>query len=276
MDLIKDFSQLSKDDTAEVGGKGASLGEMSRAGIPVPPGFVVTAEAFNQFYYTELPVDVIEQIYAAFDALGAERVAVRSSAVAEDSISASWAGQLESYLNTTRDQLIDNIRLCWNSIRSERALSYGTYKGIDESQMIVAVVVQKMVDSESSGVMFTANPVTKNRSEIMIEGGFGLGEVIVQGMITPDNFIIDKDSLEITSKSIESQEMKLIYRDSENKEVEIPQHLQSEPALTDEQVKTLATLGKKIEDHYGTPQDIEWALEKNEFYIVQSRPITTL
>jgi phosphoenolpyruvate synthase/pyruvate phosphate dikinase len=276
MSLIKNFSEISKEDVAEVGGKGASLGEMIKAGIPVPPGFVVTAEAFKQFYNAQLPVDVIEQIYQAFDDLGSERVAVRSSAVAEDSKSASWAGQLESYLNTTRDQLIDNIRLCWDSIKSERALSYGAYKGLDESQMIVAVVVQKMVESESSGVMFTANPITKNTEEVMIEGGFGLGEMIVQGMITPDNFLLDKNSLEIKSKDIQAQETKLVYQDGENKEVEVPLEMQEKQAITDEQAKALAEIGKKIEAHYGSPQDIEWALEKGELYIVQSRPITTL
>lgn len=273
---IKIFGEVSKDDVIIAGGKGASLGEMNRAGIPVPPGFVVTTQAFSQFSASEMPVDLIEEIYQAFDFLRAERVAVRSSAVAEDSKTASWAGQLESYLNTTRSQLIDNIRLCWNSIKSERALSYAAQQDLNEDDLVVAVVVQKMVDSYSSGVMFTANPVTGNRDELMVESGFGLGEMLVQGMITPDNFIVDGKTFEIKSKDIQTQETMLVYQEGENKEVSVPEDKRFLPSLTDEQVVELVSLGKKIEDHYKAPQDIEWALENNKFYIVQSRPITTI
>lgn len=276
MDLIKTFDQISKDDVAIAGGKGASLGEMSKAGIPVPPGFIITSKAYKQFYNTELPADFIEEIYQAFEKLGAQRVAVRSSAVAEDSKTASWAGQLESYLNTTKADLIENIRKCWNSIKSDRALSYAAHQDLNEEDLIVAVVVQKMVNSESSGVMFTINPVTGNRDELMIEAGWGLGEMLVQGMITPDNFIVDKQSLEITSKDIQEQEMMMVTKEVGNVEVAVPVDQRLKPALTDGQVRELAVLGKKIEDHYGSPQDIEWALEGGQLFIVQSRPVTTL
>ncbi|KKR82507.1 MAG: Phosphoenolpyruvate synthase family protein [Candidatus Daviesbacteria bacterium GW2011_GWA1_41_61] len=271
---IKTFKQISKEDVAEVGGKGASLGEMTQAGIPVPPGFVVTAKTYRQFVNNELPVDVIEEILQAFNGLETERVAVRSSAIAEDSKTASWAGQLESYLNVTRADLIENIRKCWNSIRSERVLSYTAGQNLSEDQLVVAVVVQKMVESEVSGVMFTQNPVTKNDGEIMIEAGFGLGEYLVQGMITPDNFVADKNTLKIKSIDIQTQERMLIFKDGENKEVQLSNENGSKQALTYQQVQKLADLGKVIESHYGYPQDIEWALEKGNFYILQARPIT--
>lgn len=276
MDYIKHFKQINKNDVGLVGGKGASLGEMTQAGIPVPPGFVVTAETYRKFINDELPVDVIEEILTAFDSLNTQRVAVRSSAIAEDSKTASWAGQLESYLNVTRDQLIENIRKCWNSIRSERALAYAAQQNLSEDQLVVAVVVQKMVESESSGVMFSVNPINNDLDEIMIEGGFGLGEMVVQGMITPDNFLVDKKTLEIKNKDIQSQETMLVYADGENREVSVPEHKRDKPVLSDEQVKELAALAIRIETHYGSPQDIEWALEKGKFYILQARPVTTL
>lgn len=276
MDYIKHFKQINKNDVGLVGGKGASLGEMTQAGIPVPPGFVVTAETYRKFINDELPVDVIEEILTAFDSLNTQRVAVRSSAIAEDSKTASWAGQLESYLNVTRDQLIENIRKCWNSIRSERALAYAAQQNLSEDQLVVAVVVQKMVESESSGVMFSVNPINNDLDEIMIEGGFGLGEMVVQGMITPDTFLVDKKTLEIKNKDIQSQETMLVYADGENREVSVPEHKRDKPVLSDEQVKELAALAIRIETHYGSPQDIEWALEKGKFYILQARPVTTL
>lgn len=270
----KKFSEIDKNSVAEVGGKGASLGEMTKAGIPVPPGFVVTAETYRQFIDSEIPIEVQEEILRSFDELGVERVAVRSSAIAEDSKTASWAGQLESYLNVTRDKLIENIRQCWNSIKSERALAYAAEQNLPEDQLVVAVVVQKMVDSDVSGVMFTINPITKNQDEIMIEAGFGLGEMIVQGMITPDNFIYNKKLKEVTNFDIQVQDTMMVFADEQTKEVPVPEDKKDKAALTETQVKELAQIGLRIEDHYGFPCDIEWVLEKNKFYIVQSRPIT--
>lgn len=272
---IKSFKEISKNDVKEVGGKGASLGEMSNAGIPVPPGFVVTAETYRQFVNLEIPLNIQEEILKAFDELGAERVAVRSSAVAEDSKTASWAGQLESYLNVTKDKLIENIKECWNSIKSERALAYAGQQNTSKEDLVVAVVVQKMVESEVSGVMFTINPINKDQNELMIEAGFGLGEYLVQGMITPDNFVVDKSSLVVKSADVQTQDKKLVFQDGENQEVVLSAEEGNRQTLTGEQVITLAKLGIEIENHYGSPQDIEWAYENGEFYIVQSRPITT-
>ncbi len=274
--LIKTFETISKNDVSLAGGKGVSLGEMLKAGLPVPSGFVITTKAYLQFYNQELPADVEEEIFKAFDNLKTERVAVRSSAVAEDSSVASWAGQLESYLNVTKENLIDSIRKCWDSIKSERALSYAAQQNLPEDRMIVAVVVQKMVESEVSGVMFTVNPITKDADEMMIEAGYGLGEMLVQGIITPDNFLLNKATIEIKDRDIQTQDVMLMLQEGANKEIPVPENKRSQSALSDNQIKKLALLGKKIEEHYGCPQDIEWALEKDNFYIIQSRPITTL
>lgn len=277
MIFIKKFIQISKSDTAQVGGKGASLGELTRVAIPVPPGFVVTTETHQKFNNDSLPPEVENKILDAYDKLRAERVAVRSSAIAEDSSQASWAGQLETYLNVNRDNLIEKIRKCWDSIKSERALAYAGEQNLNEEDLFVAVVVQKMVESKASGVMFTVNPVTKDCDEIMIEAGFGLGEMLVQGLITPDNFIIDRETLDIKSKNVETQETMLVFREGENQEVPVPENYKDKQAVTDYQVKYLAQLGKRIENHYGKPMDIEWAIDdQDKLWILQSRPITTL
>lgn len=246
MSFTKKFSEISKEDVNLVGGKGASLGEMTNVGIPVPPGFVITTEGFQK--------NIEQEALNAFDELNAEKVAVRSSAVAEDSSSASWAGQLETYLNTARDNLMDKVRECWNSINSERAKDYASQQNLTEDQMKVAVVVQKMVDAKSAGVMFTVNPVSADRNEVVIESTLGLGEKLVQGEIIPDNFVVNKETLETISKD-----------------------LQGEQTISDENIKELVELGSKIEDHYGKPQDIEWAIDGQEkIWILQARPITTL
>ncbi|MEK7451153.1 MAG: PEP/pyruvate-binding domain-containing protein [Patescibacteria group bacterium] len=277
MIYIKTFNQINKSNVKEVGGKGASLGEMIKAGIQIPPGFVVTAQVHRKFMNDSLPADVEEEILTALDALGAQRVAVRSSAIAEDSSQASWAGQLETYLNVSRDNLINKIRECWNSIKSERALAYAGGQNLSEEDLFVAVVVQKMVESKTSGVMFTVNPITKDTNEIMIEAGFGLGELLVQGLITPDNFIVNKHTLEIKNRDIQSQDTMLVFRNGENKEISVPEGKKNEQTVSDKIIKELAEIGKKIEVHYAKPQDIEWAIDsQSKIWILQSRPITTL
>lgn len=276
MRYIKFFPEIDKNSIKDVGGKGASLGEMTKAGILIPPGFVITVDAYREFTHQKLPIEVKEEILHAFDLLGSERVAVRSSAIAEDSLSASWAGQLESYLNTTRDTVIEHICQCWNSIQSERALAYAAEKNISEDKLLVAVVVQKMIDAEVSGVLFSVNPISKDTNEIMIEAGYGLGEMLVQGLITPDNFIVDKKNYHIKEKTINSQNRMLIYRDGQNKEIPIPQDMQDKQCIDDRFIKELTKLACIIENHYGFPCDIEWAKMGEKLFILQSRPITTL
>ncbi len=273
---LKFFKDIGINDVKSVGGKGASLGEMTQAQIPVPPGFVITAETYCEFYGKNIPQELQSQILSAFDELKTERVAVRSSAVAEDSKTASWAGQLESYLNVTKEDLITSIQKCWESIHTDRASAYAKQQNLPESQLVVAVVVQKMVNSESSGVMFSVNPITKDQNQIMVEGCFGLGEMLVQGLITPDNFVINKNKLEILTKEIEIKEAKIIYQGGQNKEVQVDKNQQDQPSVSDNQVIELSKLAVLIEQHYQSPQDIEWAIEDGKIYILQSRPVTTL
>lgn len=275
MTYIKNFSEISKDDKDEVGGKAASLGEITNLKISIPAGFVITTKAFEEFR-EGIPQELEDEILKAFDELGTSRVAVRSSAVSEDSSSASWAGQLESFLNIGRDNLIDYIKECWNSIDSDRAVAYAEDKNLTEKDLVVAVIVQKMLDSEASGVLFTKNPIN-NKEEILIEGIYGLGELIVQGMITPDNFIVDKKTLNVESSDIVDKETMLVFGSFEkgNIEVSVPESKRNKPCLTKEQIKELVELGIKIEKHFGSPQDIEWAIEGEKVYILQSRPITT-
>lgn len=262
--LILPLSEISKDDIAACGGKGASLGELVNAGFPVPSGFVVTTEAFRKFRTQEFPKDYKEEVLKAFDQLGSPRVAVRSSAVAEDSPKASWAGQFETFLSVERDELLEKIRECWNSVKSERARAYATQQGLDAEKILVAVVVQKMVDSQTSGVMFTANPVNKNENEVIIEAAPGLGEDVVQGRLTPDNFVVDKQSL--TPLRGTKKTLAIKSRD-----------IHADSDLEDSKIRELTRLGVKIESHYDSPQDIEWAQDDSgKIWILQSRPVTTL
>lgn len=328
MEHIKFFKDINKNSVAEAGGKGASLGEMTRAKIPVPPGFVVLAGAFDRFLEeTKLkeeiiarlkkvdpndtnsvdkasnvirtsiqncavPDDLQKEILEAFQKLDAKYVAVRSSATAEDSSVASWAGELETYLNTTKDNVVERVKTCWSSLFTPRAIFYRFEKKLHDSYVSVAIVVQKMVQSEISGIAFTVHPVTEDPDQMIIEAGFGLGEAIVSGQITPDSYVVSKSDMSILDISIGHQTRKLIKvekknngkarkgkseeEDSANQWIDLDDTEGQKQKLTGKQIIEIAKLCKKIEEHYKFPCDIEWAMEKGEFYITQSRPITTL
>lgn len=313
MKFTKHFKQLTKNDTDIAGGKGASLGEMTNSKIPVPPGFVVLAGAFDRFLEetdldveidsiikkinhkdvnsvevaseklrslianVEFPEDIAKEIFTEFTRLKANLVAVRSSATAEDSLAASWAGELESYLNVTKKELLDSVKKCWSSLFTPRAIFYRFEKKMDKQKVSVAVVIQKMVQSEISGIAFTVHPVTKDYDQMIIEAGYGLGEAIVGGMITPDSYVVHKIEKDILDKNISEQEMMIVKKGAKGTmEAKVPKAKRDKQKLSDKQVSVLAEICKIIEKHYGKPQDIEWALEKGKFYIVQSRPITTL
>ncbi len=312
MDIVKNFSQIDKADVAVAGGKGASLGEMTKAGIVVPPGFVVLASAFEQFLAqsgidveieaalhkvnhqdinsvekvsaeiralistADFPEDIAKEVQHHYKNLGAHFVAVRSSATAEDSSTASWAGELESYLNTTEDNLLETIKKCWSSLFTPRAIFYRIEKELHNTKVSVAVVVQKMIQSEVSGICFTVHPVTEDSDQMVIEAGYGLGEAIVGGMITPDTYVIHKTKREIMECYISQQEMMITKRDGVTEEVPVEKSEQEKQKLSNQYILELADLCLKIESHYGFPCDIEWALEGGELYITQSRPITTL
>lgn len=311
----KQFSELSKDHADIAGGKGASLGELTQSGIPVPPGFVVTAQSFKHFVEETgleekidtvlktvniektstvdeaskkiqdlimaqdvlMPQDIQTEIEENFTKLDAPFVAVRSSATAEDSAAAAWAGQLDTYLNTTKETLLENVRRCWASLFTPRAIFYRFEKELDQTDIAVAVVIQKMVASDASGVAFSVDPVTENATHILIEGAYGLGEAVVSGTITPDAFVVQKESGEILEKNIAEQEKGLYRKEGGDCEWrEISSDKSASQKISDEQLKQLADIIVRIEKHYGSPQDIEWALEGEDLYIVQSRPITTL
>jgi len=276
VNFIKRFNEVSKDEIGLVGGKALSLSRLIQAGLPVPMGFVITTEAYKNLKSAGISSELKDAVLDAFDVLGAEVVAVRSSAIAEDSSDASWAGQFESYLNVSREQLINSIEKCWASASSDTVNAYAEGKSTDKEQLAIAVVAQKMVNSEVSGVAFSVNPVTKDTDEIMIEAIYGLGELLVQGMITPDNYIVDKHTFEVKENSTKTKSIMLVYKDGENVEQPVSENQRDVSCLTDEQIVELSELVNKIEQYYGTAQDIEWALENNKFYIVQSRPITTL
>lgn len=276
MNYIKFFKDVATDQLKIVGGKALSLSNLKQAGFNVPDGFVITTDAYRDFKGKEIAPEFKRYILDAFDALEAERVAVRSSAVAEDSPEASWAGQFESYLNVTRTNLIRSVEQCWESTSTEVVRDYAASKSINEDDLAIAVVIQKMIDSDVSGIAFSVNPITKNSDEIMVEAIFGLGELIVQGMINPDNYLIDKNSNVVLDRTVPRKPNMMVYKDGKNIEELVPPSIADTPCLDDENLSKLSEIIKEIELNYGSPQDIEWAYYKNQFFILQSRPITTL
>ncbi len=322
--LILWFEELRKEDVPLVGGKNANLGELISAGIPVPPGFAVTAYAYKRFItetgiadkiiemLKEVDVDDTEQLQRVAgeiqklitstpmprdiettirlnyrklcENLGIEnvRVAVRSSATAEDLPDASFAGQQETFLNVEgEDEVVRKVRECWASLFTPRAIFYREKKGFDHRKVLISVAVQKMVNSRSAGVMFTIHPVTGEEDKIVIESAWGLGEFVVQGRVTPDEFVVDKKTLEIIEKRISTKEIALVYDPTQRRNVTV--NLEPEkanaPSLSDEEVKILANYGIKIENHYGKAMDIEWAVDSDlpypeNIFIVQARPET--
>lgn len=313
------FNEVTKKDIPLVGGKGANLGEMTNANIPVPPGFIVTSHTYFDFLQqTKLidkirkllsPLDVnnskeLQQIAAqvrqliseaamppaiakeikqAYIKMGRGLVAVRSSATAEDLPDASFAGQQSTFLNIQGDkEVVTAVQNCWASLFEARAIFYREQQGYDHFNVGIAVPVQRMVQSESSGVMFTIEPTTSERSQISIEAIFGLGEMIVSGDVTPDNYVVSKDNLRIIGKEIKRQEWKLVRNnksgggDKANMKVILTPEEQAQQKITDEDIIELAKIGKRLEEHYQFPQDVEWAKENNKIFIVQTRPVTTI
>jgi phosphoenolpyruvate synthase/pyruvate phosphate dikinase len=273
---IRFLNEVSRNDVADVGGKAASLGDMVKGGLTVTAGFVVAVQAFQDFNGAEITEQFQDELRYAFRRLKAKRVAVRSSAVAEDAGDASWAGQLETYLNVSEAGLVQAIRKCWSSMNSERAIAYAIDKNVSEADRSVGVVVQKMIDSEVSGVMFTYNPVTKNKRQLMIEAVYGLGEMIVGGIVTPDSYLVNRRPLEVVEFDISIKDKMLIFSKGSNRVVDVPEAMADKASLREDQVLQLAKLGLKVEKHYRKPQDIEWAHKNGQFYITQARPITTL
>lgn len=269
--MLKRFLEITMNDVAICGWKWASLWEMMNAQLPIPNGFVLTTKAYWK-KWKEWENEVLE----AFDKLNTKFVAVCSSGTKEDWVDDSFAWQFDTYLFVTRENLIEKIKECRDSVNSERIVSYCEYKWIDIKSIKVAVVVQKMVNSESAWVCFTVNPVSQNYDEIMIDAWFWIWEAVVSWMITPDNYIVNKKTWEI-KKNISQQEKKLVLSDKWwTKEVKIAKEEQETQKLSDKHIQELAELAKKIEKHYWKPMDTEWAIENWKLFILQARPITTL
>ncbi len=340
------LEEVTKDDVVLVGGKNANLGEMLRAGIPVPPGFAVTAYAYKYFLdktglgekiyamlreldvndkkaldettaeirrmikETPMPPEVEEEIRKAYRELASKlnmdpaklRVAVRSSATAEDMPEASFAGQQETYLNVYgEDAVVERVKDCWASLFTARATFYRVAQGIPHEKALMSVTVQKMVNSRSAGVMFTLHPVTGDEKVVAIEGSWGLGESVVGGKVTPDEWIVDKESLEIVERKINHKTLAIVFHPGLGRNVELRWDEEKQvwtiegrpaedlevaklfhpdkPALRDEEVKRLAELALLIEKHYGRHMDIEWAIDMDipfpqNVFIVQARPET--
>lgn len=319
MEIVKWFEDIGKADVGKAGGKGANLGELVKAGLPVPPGFVITGQAYLLFTTesglsqkiahsieglnvddtsalqakakeiqeliigSEMPANIKNEILKSYDELAkrdgvkAPFVAVRSSATMEDSEQASFAGMNATFLNVHgKDDLIRNVKACWASLYGARVIFYRAKKEfLDEP--VIAVVVQKMVNSDKAGVMFTANPSNNDMGSMVIEGAFGLGEVVVGGLVSPDYYEIDKSNFSVRDTRVSHKKFKII-RDEKgrNKEVDLSEKEGSEQVLSEKEIGEITKLGMKIEQHYGGPQDTEWAIEGSKVYMVQSRPITTL
>ena len=311
---VLDFHDVDRTQVGVVGGKGAHLGELSRIeGLNVPPGFCVTTDAFARIMSEALPIsgllaglsllkvddhdairalsaeirEVIEgiaipanladEIASAIVAIGeVVPCAVRSSATAEDLPTASFAGQQDSYLNVVGTRaILERVRRCWASLFTERAVTYRIRNGIDHRRVQMAVVVQRMVFATVSGVLFTADPITGNRKIVAVEATFGLGEALVSGLVNADTYKVRGN--EVVTRMIGSKQLAILASRSGGTEHQAVAHeRQAQFTLTDALVVRLAQLGRRIEAHFGTPQDIEWCLVDDAFYFVQSRPITTL
>lgn len=324
--LIRRFAEIGIQDRASVGGKGASLGELERAGIHVPPGCVVTSAAFEQFLFSvdpagsirrgieqlpaddlvactrlgaevrerienaALPEDLQESIAIYYEELHArtgsagsgEPVAIRSSATSEDSAEASFAGLQDTYLWVRGvDSVIEHVRKCWASLYAVESVMYRRRLKLSERGLAMGVVIQRMIDSRCSGVMFTRSPTTGDRSVIVIEAGLGLGSAIVSGEVTPDKFVVGKITSEIVSRTV-STKLRMHRPNLAGAGVvdeEVPAEQQNSACLHDDELHALAEVAKRVERHYGSPQDIEWAIARNfphreNLFLLQSRPET--
>lgn len=307
------LADLRGEDLETAGGKAASLGELLEAGLPVPPGFVVPAETYRTFIEeagiddelyeavdvdpddsaalaeaeskasslimeTPLPESVREEILSAYDQFDDDPfVAVRSSATAEDLPDASFAGQQETFLNIDRDDLIDRVKRCWASLFTQRAIYYRGEQGFAEAEVDIAVVVQRMVDADKSGVLFTSHPST-GAPRIIIEAAWGLGEAVVSGSVSPDNYVVDRESGSVEEVTVADKKVKQVRDEAAGETVErsVPEDRRTIQVLDSDEIADLVEMARRIEAHYEEPQDVEWAMVDGELYTLQSRPITTI
>jgi pyruvate,water dikinase len=306
--LVLDLGAVDAGMLPLVGGKAANLGELLRAGLPVPPGVCVTTEAYRQvaasvaidfdslarggedlgrvarqtreaLQVATIPSPIADAVALAYGRLGSDvPVAVRSSATAEDLPDASFAGQQDTYLNVIGGgAVLDAVRRCWASLWTDRAVVYRATHHIDPRAVRLAVVIQRMVEAEVAGVLFTANPVTGRRRQAVIDASPGLGEAVVSGAVNPDHFVVDTDRGEIVESRLGDKRLEVVsLPDGGTKQVPRSDGA-DEASLTDHQIRELAALGNRVESHYGAPQDTEWAIDRDgRLWLTQARPITTL
>jgi pyruvate,water dikinase len=319
LQAVRPFASLRREDVPYAGGKGANLGELTAAGLPVPDGFVVGAPAYaaycaetglrerlaelldaldvedttvlqaasaaarELFDETPVPEQLQRAIRESYERLAGEHgdapVAVRSSATGEDTAESSFAGMNETYLNIRgADAVVDAVRRCWRSLFGARTIYYRGVNGLEQADMDIAVVVQLQLASTRAGVMFTVNPATGQRDELVIEGSFGLGEAVVSGSVSPDRYIVEKATLAIRRREVHHKELVIEYApDGGTQTRTLSEQEALQPVLNDEEVIAVASLGRQIEQHYGSPQDTEWAFDPDgALWMLQSRPITTL
>jgi pyruvate,water dikinase len=315
--IVSFFKDIDKYDVPLVGGKGANLGEMTKAGFPVPNGFAITVHAYDEFLAEndiakkiyeilastnvnnpveldsvskhiqkmivngKIPDEISKEIISGYKKLsGAFKkalVAVRTSATAEDLATTSFAGQGETFLNVTGEaNLLVNVKKCWASLFTGRSIYYRVENKIRHEKVKISVIVMKMVESEVAGVMFSIDPATNDKDRIIIESVWGLGEMIVQGSVIPDKYVVQKGTFAILSKEVSDQSIQLIKRDGKNKEVEVPKNIRDKQKISDEEIIKLAKITARLQEHYYFPQDAEWAKEKGKLYLVQTRPISTI
>ena len=315
MTYINNFADVGQGDVAVAGGKGVGLGGLTQAGLPVPPGFVLNTAAYADFVAANhleagiremaalpplaapqdyedaskriralfsggtMPAVIAAELGDAYRRLGNgdTAVAVRSSATAEDLASASFAGQQETYLNVRgTDALAEAVTDCWASLWTARAMAYRAREGIGPDAVRLAVVVQQMVEAEAAGVMFTANPANGRRDQIVISAAWGLGESVVSGTVTTDDVVVEAATGWVLSRRTAEKEVMTVYADLGTREQPVPVARRRQPVLDNQAAAALAGYGRRIADHFGVPQDIEWARAGGEFFILQSRPITAL
>ena len=310
------LEDVDADDVGTVGGKAASLGELIGAGLPVPPGFAVTAGTYRTFIEeagideelfdavdvdpedsaalreaearaedlildTPFPEEVREEILEQYRAMAEDGeeafVAVRSSATAEDLPDSSFAGQQETFLNVREDDLLRRVKECWASLFTQRAIYYRQQRGFPHSEVDIAVVVQRMVDADKSGVMFTSHPSTGD-PQVTIEAAWGLGEAVVSGTVSPDNYVYDRERGEVDQVTVADKKVEMVKDEEtgETVQLDVDEDRRHERVLSDAEIGDLVALGERVEDHYGSPQDVEWAIYDGEIYMLQSRPITTI
>ncbi len=311
-ELTRSLDALGQADLPRAGGKGASLGAMLQAGLPVPEGFAVLTEAYqlfvrhngfqepvrelveevapddpealaeaaqalkDRFIAGEIPEPVARAITQAYQGLGGGLVVVRSSATAEDLPGASFAGQHDSFLNIDGgEEVCDAVRRCWASLWNPRAVSYRKRVGLDATDIAIAVVVQRMIDAERSGVIFTANPLDHRRDRMLLSASFGLGEAVVGGAVSPDTWILDRNG-EVVDHQVADKTVITVREGKGTVERPMPEDRRRAVTLGGGEVTELADLGRRAQAHFGSPQDLEWAIEDGKVYLVQSRPITSL